>query len=235
MITKCIIVDDEPLAIEVIENHLQQLDGYDIVARCKNAVQAFSILEKHEVDLMFLDIQMPKLTGIEFLKSLKHPPQIILTTAYIDYAVEGYELDILDYLVKPISFERFFKSINKYSKLSKPSDRPEVHKGEDQTKQEYIYVKANKKNHKIQFSNILYIESVKDYVKIHLLNRRLLVKTTLTDFEEQLPMETFLRTHRSYLINLDHITAHTFKDVEIGEMEIPIGVSYKQRVLDRLK
>lgn len=235
MTTKCIIVDDEPLAIEVIENHLQQLDGYEIVARCKNAVQAFSVLEEVEIDLMFLDIQMPKLTGIEFLKSLKQPPQIILTTAYIDYAVEGYELDIIDYLVKPISFERFFKSINKYSKLSRVNQLSASPKPKNGTVENYIYVKANKKNHKILFSNILYVESVKDYVKIHLLDSRVLVKTTLTDFELQLPNSIFVRVHRSYLVNLDHVTAHTNKDVEIGELEIPIGVSYKQSVLHKLR
>jgi len=235
MSIKCIIVDDEPLAIEVIESHLQQFDGYEIIARCKNAVQAFSVLEKNKIDLMFLDIQMPKLTGIEFLKSLKHPPQIILTTAYIDYAVEGYELDIIDYLVKPISFERFFKSINKYSKLSRRNERSDSLQPKNETVERYIYVKASKKNHKIQFSNILYVESVKDYVKIHLLESRLLVKTTLTDFEHQLPNLIFMRVHRSYMVNLDHVTAHTTKDVEIGEIEIPIGVSYKHMVLDRLR
>jgi len=235
MMIKCIIVDDEPLAIEVIENYLEQLDGYEIVARCKNAIQAFSVLEKEIVDLMFLDIQMPKLTGIDFLKSLKNPPQIILTTAYIDYAVEGYELDILDYLVKPISFERFFKSINKYTKRSNPNQHKELPHITKSEKQDYIFIKANKKNHKIYFSNILYVESIKDYVKIHFVDSRLVVKTTLSDFEGRLPDETFLRIHRSYVVNLDHITAHTLKDVEIDKIEIPIGVSYKQQVLNRLQ
>ena len=235
MTTKCIIVDDEPLAIEVIENYLIQLDGYEIMARCKNAIEAFSILENNEIDLLFLDIQMPKLTGIEFLKSLTNPPQVILTTAYIDYAVEGYELDVLDYLVKPIAFERFIKSIAKYSKLVKQKQGQHLSKIKVENLQDYIYVKANKKNYKIQFSNILYVESVKDYVKIHQLENRLMVKTTLSDFEHQLPSESFLRTHRSYVVNLNHITSHTFKDVEIGEIEIPIGVSYKQIVLERLR
>lgn len=235
MTTKCIIVDDEPLAIEVIENYLIQLDGYEIIARCKNAIEAFSILEKHEIDLIFLDIQMPQLTGIAFLKSLKHPPKIILTTAYIDYAVEGYELDVLDYLVKPISFERFLKSIAKYSKQTIES-QPTISTTTKATDvQDYIYVKADKKKYKIQFSTILYIESVKDYVKIHLMNKRLMVKTTLSDFEHQLPSESFLRIHRSYVVNLTHITAHTLKDVEIGEIEIPIGVSYKQSVFEKLR
>ncbi|TMM58315.1 response regulator transcription factor [Maribacter algarum] len=235
MTTKCIIVDDEPLGIEVIENYLIQLDGYEIKARCKNAIEAFSILEKHEIDLMFLDIQMPKLTGIEFLKSLKHPPQVILTTAYIDYAVESYELDILDYLVKPISFERFLKSITKYAKQNSGSQQTISATTTIKNVQDYIYVRADKKKYKILFANILYIESVKDYVKIHLINKRLMVKTTLIDFEQQLPSESFLRIHRSYVVNLNHITAHTLKDVEIGEIEIPIGVSYKQSVFEKLR
>ncbi len=234
MSTKCLIVDDEPLAIEVIENYLDQLEGFEVTARCKNALQAFAVLEKEQVDLVFLDIQMPKLTGIDFVRSLQHPPKIILTTAYIDYAVEGYELDILDYLVKPISFERFFKAISKYSKTKIGTKEKRTIVPQSPLKKDYIYVKANKKNHKILFADILYLESVKDYIKLHLKERRLLVKTTLSDFEAQLPASMFLRVHRSYVVNLAYITAHTTQDIELGAIEIPIGGSYRQRTFERL-
>lgn len=233
MNTRCLIVDDEPLAIEIIENHLNQLDDFTIVRRCKNAIEAFQVLEKEPIDLMFLDIQMPKITGIDFLKSLKHQPKVIFTTAYIDYALEGYELDVVDYLVKPISFERFFKAINKYKNQKSTQDisvtSPET------AAQDYIYVKANKKRHRLVFDSILYVESIKDYVRIHLKDKSLIIKTTLTHFESQLPKDSFLRIHRSYIINLNKVSAHTHNDIELAEIEIPIGNSYKQKVFELLK
>lgn len=232
---KCLIVDDEPLAIEIIETYLNRLDNYKIVAKCQNALQAFKVLEQESIDLLFLDIQMPQLTGIEFLKSLSNKPQVIFTTAYIDYAIEGYELDVLDYLVKPISFERFFKAINKYTKNSKavvPAERDLVNLSHEK---DYIYVRENKKNFKVLFNNILYIESVKDYVRIHTNDKNVIVKSTLSDFEKELPFSHFLRVHRSYIVNTKHVTAHTSKDIEIGLLEIPIGVSYKQKVFESLQ
>ena len=232
---RCLIVDDEPLAIEIIENYLNRLDDYTIVAKCQNALQAFKVLEEEAVDLLFLDIQMPQLTGIEFLRSLNKQPQVIFTTAYIDYAVESYELDVLDYLVKPISFERFFKAITKYSKKSNINAIQEKTSQVSATEKDYIYVKENKKNYKVLFRDILYVESIKDYLRIHTINKKIVVKSTLSDFELALPQNQFLRTHRSYIVNIYHITAHTSKDIEIGKIEIPIGVSYKQIVYEILK
>ena len=232
---RCLIVDDEPLAIEIIENYLNRLDDYTIVAKCNNALQAFKVLEEETVDLLFLDIQMPQLTGIEFLRSLNRKPQVIFTTAYIDYGVESYELDVLDYLVKPISFERFFKAINKYSKNSNTSISQEKEVLNNSTEKDYIYVKENKKNYKISYKDILYIESIKDYLRIHTANKKIIVKSTLSDFESGLPQNQFLRVHRSYIVNVNQVTAHTSKDIEISEIEIPIGVSYKQIVYETLK
>jgi len=231
MKVKCLIVDDEPLAIEIIENYLTQIEGFEVLATCKNALKAFKVLEEEKIDLMFLDIQMPQLTGIDFLKSLKNTPRVIFTTAHIDYAIESYELDILDYLVKPVSFPRFLKAIDKYRSLEInriPRAIPPIES------KEFVYVKSNKKNYKIYFNEMLYVESLKDYVKIVAKTRELAVKTTLSEFEENLPKDRFLRVHRSFIVNQDHVTAHTRKDVEIGEIEIPIGGSYKQKVFDTL-
>jgi two-component system, LytTR family, response regulator len=229
MKTRCLIVDDEPLAIEVIENHCGQFENLEVTATCRNAVRAFEILERERIDLVFLDIQMPKLTGIDLLKSLRHPPKVILTTAYVDYALEGFELDVVDYLVKPVSFRRFLKAVNKYFALA-PVSSPET-----QTEKEFIFVKADRKNHKVLFSEIQYVESVKDYIKIHTTDKNLLVKQTLASFEEELPPADFIRIHRSYIVNLKHITAYTAHDIEIGAAELPIGVSYKQKVFERLE
>jgi len=233
MKTRCLIVDDEPLAIEIIETHLSQLDDFIIVGTCKNAIEAFQVLEKETIDLMFLDIQMPKITGIDFLKSLQHRPKVIFTTAFIDYAIEGYELDVVDYLVKPISFERFFKAISKYKNLVDQRQAPIT--TAKTIEQDYIYVKSNKKRHRLLFDSIWYVESVKDYVRIHLEDKSLIVKTTLTHFESQLPSNIFLRIHRSYIVNLSKVTAHTHNDIELSKMEIPIGNSYKQKVFELLK
>lgn len=230
MKTRCLIVDDEPLAIEVIESYLNQFADFDIIARCNNAIQALKVLEEEQIDLLFLDIQMPKITGIEFLRSLKNPPKVIFTTAHIDYAIESYEFDVIDYLVKPIPFNRFFKAINKY-KNQRLAARPIAISPKSISHQEHIYVRANKKNNRLLFNEILYVESIKDYVKIHLVDSSLLVKTTLTNFEEQLPRLQFIRVHRSYLVNVDVITAHTYNDIEIGAIEIPIGTSYRQKIV----
>ena len=236
MKTKCLIVDDEPLAVEIIESHISQLENLEVVSTCRNAIKAFEILERARIDLVFLDIQMPKLTGIDFLKTISNPPKVIFTTGYIDYALEGYELDVIDYLVKPISFERFLKAINKYFAVANPVTR-KVNITEQKTidEKDFIFVRSERKNHKILFSEILYVESVKDYIKIHTKNSRIVVKNTLISFEQGLPTKNFIRVHRSYLVNLDFITAYTAHDVELNAVEIPIGISYKQMVFERLK
>ena len=179
MKTRCLIVDDEPLAIELLETHLAMLDSLDVVATCSNAIKALEVLQQHDIDLMFLDIQMPMLTGIEFLKSLKQAPKVIFTTAYRDYAIESYELDVVDYLLKPISFDRFFKAINKYFQLSVSTSivqttAPAIHTIENE--KSHLYVKINKKHHKVLFHQIQYIESFKDYIKIHTEGGELIMK-----------------------------------------------------------
>lgn len=233
MKTKCLIIDDEPLAIALIIEHASKFPNLEVVATCNNAMEGFEILKSRNIDLIFLDIQMPMLTGIEFLKALSNPPKVIFTTAYRDYAIESYELEIVDYLLKPISFDRFFKAINKYFK-SADNNKSEVSdvKNEEGANV-YIYVNMNKKHYKIMFENILYAESLKDYVRIHTDNATITTKERISDFEKKLP-SYFIRTHRSYIVNSNKITAFTAQDIEIGKLEIPIGISYKKAVVEAL-
>ena len=234
MKVNCIIIDDEPLAAALIEAHVAKIPNLNIIATCTNALEGFEVLKTQSVDLIFLDIQMPLLTGIEFLKSLSNPPKVIFTTAYREYAIESYELEVVDYLLKPISFERFFKAINKFFKTIeyKASSANEPPTFQESTG--FIYVNSNKKHHKILFPEILYIESIKDYIRIHLIDKAVVTKDKISDFEQKLPIN-FLRTHRSYIVNADKITAYTVNDIEIGDLEIPIGISYKKQLLQKLK
>ncbi|WP_276390984.1 LytR/AlgR family response regulator transcription factor [Eudoraea chungangensis] len=227
----CLIIDDEPLAAELIADYVGKIPLLTLVTTCNNAIEAIEVIKNQQIDLLFLDIQMPMITGIEFLRSLINPPKVIFTTAYREYALESYELDVVDYLLKPISFERFFKAINKYQstvevKMAKSAttDEPE----------DYMYINANKKHHKVLYSDILYAESLKDYLRIHTVQNSITTKQKISDLEKSLP-SYFLRTHRSYIINTRKITAFTAQDVEIGAIEIPIGISYKQQVNAALK
>lgn len=235
MKTKCLLVDDEPLAIELLETHIAHLDKLEVVGTCNNAIKAMEFLQQEKVDLIFLDIQMPMLTGIEFLKSLKQAPSVIFTTAYRDYAIEGYELDAVDYLLKPISFDRFFKAINRYFQLTTTAPvATEMPVATPSSSKNYLYVKINKKHHKVKLAEIRYVESIKDYIKIHLLDNELIAKEKISDFVGELPSQQFLRIHRSFIVNLEQVSAYTTHDVEIGTIEIPIGVSYKSDVMEVL-
>ena len=232
-IINCIIVDDEPLAIELLESHIKQVPQLVLKASCQHALQAFDILKKESIDLLFLDIQMPILTGIEFVKSMQHPPAIIFTTAYRQYAVESYELDVVDYLLKPITFIRFFKAINKFldirSKVVSES-LPSTNRVETP---DHLFVNANKKNIKVLFDDILFVESIKDYIRIHTQEKNIITKEKISEFIFKLPTY-FLRVHRSFIVNTDKITAYTAQDIEIEEHEIPIGISFKKQVLRHL-
>ena len=234
MKTTCAIIDDEPLAIELIKAHISKFNTIEIVGSCNNAIEGAELLQTKQVDLLFLDIQMPTLTGIEFLRSLNNPPKVILTTAYRDFALEGYELDVVDYLLKPISFDRFFKAVNKYFKTVQPQQPTNNTNKNVDDSSTYMYVNSNKKHFKVLFEDILYAESLKDYVRIHTQNTTITTKEKISDFEKRLP-STFLRIHRSYIVNSQKITAFTAQDIEIGTIEIPIGISYKQLVGDFLR
>jgi len=222
------VVDDEPLAIRVLEKHIMKVPDLELVATFDNAIDAGHFLQKNSIDLLFLDIQMPVVTGIDFIKNTHIQPKVILTTAYREHALEGYELDIIDYLLKPISFIRFYKAINKYRTLNPTIDSTSIKSSEMDRSSDYIFVNSNKKMIRIAFKDMLFIDSIKDYVRIHTVNETIITKDKISSFVQKLP-STFLSVHRSYIINSEKIAALTAKDVVLlGGMEIPIGASYKE-------
>ncbi|MFV8353106.1 LytR/AlgR family response regulator transcription factor [Flavobacterium sp. XS1P32] len=219
---KCIIVDDEPLARELIASHLAHFENFELIDSFENALKAYAFLESNDVDLIFLDIEMPLLKGNDFLKKLKNPPKVIFSTAYREYALEGYELNVVDYLLKPITFDRFFVSIEKFKQLQtcKKENKKVIEK--------HIFVSSGIKNIKIVFDEILYIESLKDYITIHLENKiSYHLKFNISSFEKLLNQD-FVRIHRSFIINVKKLRAYTKNEIEIASIEIPIGISYKE-------
>ncbi len=231
---KCIIIDDEPLAVEVIESFLKEFKNIQVVDTFKDPIEALSILERGDIDAVFLDINLPRMNGLEFLKSLKDYPQAIITSAYKEYALESYELEVLDYLVKPISFNRFLKSINKLTArlVSIKKNEPSI----DVIQQPaHVFLKVDKKLVKILLSDILFIESLKDYIRVSTLEGTFLSHKSLTSISEELPSESFIRIHKSYTIAIDKVKSIEGNLVEVGEKRIPIGRNYaahaKQRIL----
>jgi len=234
---KAIIVDDEPLALEVMETYIQQIPEIQLIKKCENAFEANEVLKSQAIDLMFLDIQMPQLSGIDFLKTLSNPPCVIFTTAYPDYAVEGFDLNAVDYLLKPISLERFLKAVNKVSeKLA--SKRQEHDAIQNEAVEDFFFVKADKKLVKINFEDILYIEGLKDYVIIRQDSGRVITLQTMKSLEDRLPSGKFRRIHRSFIVNVKKITAILGNMVELMEngkiKQLPIGKNYKDELLDMI-
>lgn len=235
MKTKCLIIDDEPLARDLVRNHLEKLDNFEIVGECGDAMKALQVLRNQQVDLMFMDIQMPQITGIEFLKTLKNPPRVIITTAYREYALEGFELDVVDFLLKPITFERFLKSVNKYFQVaSENGTNGESVPATSTPEESFIYVKENKRVIKLLLNEILYIEGLSEYVKIYTNNKKIVTKTSMTNMEEKLPNDSFMRIHKSYIVSLKKIEAFTSSSIEVTGKELPIGRSYKNKVSEVL-
>ena len=229
---KCIIVDDEPMAREVMENLLKRIDNIDVLASCKNALEAFQLINSQEIDLVFLDINMPEISGLSFARSVNSKLKIIFTTAYREYAVDGFDLQAVDYLLKPISFERLLQAINKYmGERNKHTAEPV---SETKTS-EYIFVRAERKMIKIAFDDILYIESIGDYLKIHLQDKTIVTRETMSSIEAELPVCNFFRSHRSYLVSKRHISSYTADTIEIDKWEIPISRGYRDKVMDKLK
>ena len=228
---KCLVVDDEPLAIKLLDKHIAKIEVLELVATCNNAIKAFEILNTQQVDLLFLDIKMPNLTGIDFLRTLKNPPKTIFTTAYRDYAIESYDLGVVDYLLKPIIFERFFKAVDRFLQDQTTSSI----QSKETILDDFMLIKSGNKHHKVTIADILYIESLKDYIKIHTIdNKRIVSKYRISEIEQELKDKKFLRVHRSYIINVDKISAFTVNDIEINSTEIPIGASYKEKVVSFL-
>ena len=236
-----IIVDDEPLARDILETYIEQIPELNLVAKCSNALEANNILQSEEVDLMFLDIQMPQVTGTEFLKSLNNPPMVVFTTAYPNYAIEGFELDALDYLLKPIPMDRFMKAVNRAVEMKNlfSSTNPETAEIVDRPageKEDFVFVKSDKKLVKIHYSDIIYIEGLKDYVIIRCKGTRVITLQTMKSLEARMPANIFKRIHRSYIVNLDEINAVVGNMVEVTEKgqskNLPIGKNYKDELLD---
>ncbi len=230
---KTIIVDDEPLAIEVLEAFVSNMPNLQLIAKCENAFEANEVLQNNKIDLMFLDIQMPQLNGVEFLKSLSHPPHVIFTTAYPEFAVEGFELNAVDYLLKPISMDRFLKAVNKVSEKmgSKTTDNDEMN-------EHFFFVKADKKLVKINFDDIVYVEGLKDYVIIKTESTRVITLQTMKSLEEKVPSLNFRRLHRSFIVNMDKIQALDGNAVEVMEKgqvkHLPIGKNYRDELLEKI-
>ncbi len=235
---RCAIVDDEPLALDVLENYIQKIDKLELVARVDNAVEAFNLLNKTQVDLLFLDIQMPRLTGLELLKNIFRPPKVIFTTAYREYALEGYELDVIDYLLKPISFERFLKAINKVYMLNGQMNPNLSMQGSKLMEESYtdafIYLKADKKMVKVLLKDILYIESLKDYIRVKTSTKSVTAYQRISYMEEKLPEDRFMRIHRSYIVSKQKVEAYSTTHIELANKEVPIGRNYRSAVLKAL-
>ena len=220
---KCIIVDDEPPAIKILQKYIEMVPQLEIIGTCNNAFQAIEILNEEKVDLMFLDINMPKLMGTQLVNTLRNPPKVIFTTAHKDYAIEAFDLDAIDYLLKPISFERFLKAVNKFCHINNIES--------DLSNQDpsFLYFRSDRKMIKVLLEEILYIESFKDYITIHRQNNSpIKVKLTLSSVEDMLPQNSFLRIHRSYIVSINKVTAYTKNDVEIGNIELPFGRNYSE-------
>ena len=224
----CIIVDDEPLSQDVLKKYIEEVPGLKLTASCFNALEAMEIMRENPVDLVFLDINMPKISGIDFLKSLDNPPLVIFTTAYPQYAVEGFELDVADYLLKPISFERFLKGVNKafdiYSRKSASSVHPD---------KRFMTIKSDKKIFKINYSDIRYFQAYGDFVKVYLDNKILISSDTLKNLEKSLPSQ-FIRVHKSYILSIDRIKYIEGNVAHLENCEIPLSPNMKEDLLKRL-
>ncbi|MFL0101756.1 LytR/AlgR family response regulator transcription factor [Tenacibaculum maritimum] len=219
----CIIIDDEPLAVKVIKNHLQELRQIVVIGTFTNPIEALPVLEVEKVDVMFLDINMSRMNGLEFLRSISVKPYVIVTTAYREYAAESYDLNVLDYLVKPIPFPRFLKAINKVTQQLYLTKNIVQNVGDQDS---FIFLKVEKKLVKVKYVNMLYIQSLKDYIKVYTEEGNYIVHKSLTNILEELPSQKFLRIHRSYIISLEKVKSIEGNSVEIGTVRIPIGRKY---------
>lgn len=228
----CMIVDDEPIARGILENYLARITGLKLVKSCKNATEAYEGLYEYTVDLVFLDIQMPVISGVEFLRSLRKPPLVIFTTAYANFAVEGFELNSVDYLLKPITFDRFYQAVQKAAERQTLRQLPVATPANSV---DYIFLKQDSKLLRVRHREIDYIQAEKDFCSVYLGPKRILAGMHLKLFEDMLPAHIFFRVHRSYIINLDKIRALKGNMIELSGHEIPIGASYRQPFIDKLR
>tara|TARA_R110002073_G_scaffold279026_1_gene442789 strand:+ start:19630 stop:20340 length:711 start_codon:yes stop_codon:yes gene_type:complete len=232
-IINCIIVDDEPIAREILETHLQKIDSIRVLRTCKNAVDAFNAVSSEQVDLVFLDINMPEISGLSFAKSINKNIKVIFTTAYREYAVDGFNLQAVDYLLKPISFERLLQAIHKFIGEKAPSENKTI--DSVAVKTDFIFVRSDRKMIKVNFEAINYIESLSDYVKINLGDKTIITRETISGIEAKLPTHHFIRVHRSFIVSVSKIESFTNEFIEINKKAIPISRSYKTVVLNKLE
>jgi DNA-binding LytR/AlgR family response regulator len=228
LMINCLVVDDEPIAREGIVEYIKQIDYLHAVAECKNATEAIGLLQKNRIDLIFTDIQMPKLSGVEFVKALANPPLIIFTTAYSEYAMEGFELDVVDYLLKPISFARFLKSAEKAQNYLKARNK------DISITNDFFFIKCNGKIEKILMADVLYIQAMANYVIIHTLHKKYITYLTFSGIEEQLPDQLFVRIHKSYLVAISSIQTIDGNEVIIGLTKLPMSKSYRNEVMEKI-
>jgi DNA-binding LytR/AlgR family response regulator len=227
----CIIIDDEPIARKGLKEYVNEIEFLQCVASCENAVKASTALTDQKIDLMFLDIHMPKLTGIEFLKTLKNPPLTVLTTAYPDYALEGYTLDVIDYLVKPITFNRFLKASQRALEFFQMKNNAANNKP---TRSDYFFVRCDRKFEKVFFRDVSHIEALQNYAVIHVPGKKLITYITLTSLESQLPKNQFLKVHKSFLISVSHVQAIEGDEILMENARIPISRSLREQVVNQI-
>ena len=233
----CLAVDDEPLALSILKKYIGSVENLELVGTCENAVQALQFLQQYKVDLIFLDIQMPQIMGTDFIRTLKKSPKIIFTTAFRKYAIEGFELDAVDYLLKPISFERFLKAVNKVlqTNLDAPDSIYHANESVPETTPAYLYFRVDRKMVKVFLNEILYVEGFSDYVKIITTTKTLITKQLISTLEETLPKEIFIRIHRSFIISINKINSYNADIIMVGNAELPIGRLFKQNVIRKLQ
>jgi DNA-binding LytR/AlgR family response regulator len=226
---KCLIIDDEPLARDLIESYVKRMDKLTLVKTCSNALEAFPLLQQKQIDLIFLDIQMPQLTGIDLIKSLQDRPKVILTTAYREYAAEAFDLDVIDYLIKPVTFDRFLRAVGKIYQAAPPvvEENPVMKSFEDA----YIFLREDREMVKVFLKDILYIESLRDYVRVKTATNQIVTYQKISFLEQKLPEKEFVRIHRSFIVAVDKVSSFTFNSVKIGDIEIPLGRNYKQQAI----
>ncbi len=234
-LTRCLIIDDEPLGIKLIKTHLDKIESFEVVGECHSALKAVEYLKTEKIDLIFLDINMPEISGIDFLKTLTDPPYVIITTAYREYAIEGYDLDVVDFLLKPISFERFLKAINRYCNRTRTSPEISGNGSVENDGKKSIYIQDGKNTFKLLYDDIIYFEGYGEYVKVITTSRNYLVRDSLAEFEHKLSTDSFLRIHKSYLINIRKILGFSTIHVMVKNSELPIGRVYREKVMKILK
>ena len=229
---RCLIVDDESLALRLMEDHVSKVPGLEIVGKCRHALEALQVLQREEIDILFLDIQMPDLTGVELIKILKHKPAIILTTAYAEYALEGYQLEVVDYILKPIALDRFLQAVRKAQEwVDLRKQAPSV---PQTTKPDHFFVKSDYKQVRINYADVTYVEGLREYVSIYAGGKRIVTLETMKNMEQLLPSDLFMRVHKSYIVNTSRIKSINGNQIELGEIKIPLGKVFRTQVLGRL-